>query len=208
MSKKVKRLKSKAKFAPRKLSAINYIFYFLLLCVLLFVSSALVVSLYPAKNKLIKKHYVVVVPGASITRKGNPSTALRFRLNKALELYNKKQVKKFYVSGTSFEVLVMKNYLRKNGVTDENIISDIEGKNTYHTIINAQKYAHQHKIRSGIVFVSQRYHLPRITLLARRAKLKNIECISANKKNISNKKKNKFLVRESLALLKAFFFSR
>ncbi len=207
-SKKLKKRKGRKTVKRKRLRLFRVLTYVGVFFVVFFGVCLMIVAFYPVESELENNRYVAIVPGASVTRAGNPSPALRMRLDKALSLYNDGRVRKVFISGTSYEVIVMRNYLRDNGVNDSDIIADIEGNNTYRTVINARGYIEDNNVRSGAVFVSQRYHIPRIILLSIRNDLTNAEFLKSEIRNIDSKEKNQFLLRESLAFIKALIFNR
>lgn len=121
---------------------------------------------------------VVLVLGAGI-RNNEPSPLLKERLNTALKLYEKKKVEKELLSGDKSEnydeLAVMKNYLIKHNVKEEDLIIDNFGYSTYESIMRAKKVYKE----DNIYIVTQRYHLYRALYIASRIDLK-AQGISAN----------------------------
>lgn len=121
---------------------------------------------------------LAVVLGNEVLANGEPAERLQARLNCAIDLYRKHLVKRILVSGgvgkSGYdEATVMKNYLLKVGIASGDILQDSQGINTQATAINTAKLNEAMHF-SGIVIVSQYYHLPRCMLAFRRAGLTGI----------------------------------
>ena len=110
---------------------------------------------------------VVIVPGASVLRNGQPSDVLADRLLTALDLYQAKKVEKFLLSGDHGqegydEVSVMRDFLLEHGIPDEDLFLDHAGFDTYDTLYRA-------KVIFGVtsaVISTQKFHLPRALFIA------------------------------------------
>ncbi len=121
---------------------------------------------------------VAVVLGNKIEKDGHPSVRLKARLDKTLELYQRKLFSNIIVSGGTgsegfAEAEVMKSYLTKNGVPAENIVVDNNGVDTYHTARFVAQYVQIHKLKTVLV-VSQYYHVPRVIYSLKRLGIVNI----------------------------------
>lgn len=109
-SKKLKKRKGRKTVKRKRLRLFRVLTYVGVFFVVFFGVCLMIVAFYPVESELENNRYVAIVPGASVTRAGNPSPALRMRLDKALSLYNDGRVRKVFISGTSYEVIVMRNY--------------------------------------------------------------------------------------------------
>ncbi|NPV02879.1 MAG: YdcF family protein [Brevinematales bacterium] len=167
-----------------------------------FLTSLGVVQFYPASEDMNCTKELAVIFGAGIKKEG-PSIALQMRLDKGLELYQQKKVRFFFISGTMYEVRSMKVYLIKHGVSQSNIIEDKMGVTTHETMENVKDYTIENNV-NGIVFISQKYHIPRIVLFAGRSGITNAEFIAAERKEIRLKELWIYTLREALALVRAF----
>jgi vancomycin permeability regulator SanA len=159
------------------------------------------IALYPAQNEMMDSKYLCVVFGAGITKSSEPSRALQSRLDKAIELYNEQRIIKIFVSGKEPEAYVMRNYLYRHGVLPDHIIMDPLGENTYSTVINVEKYMRENSIEN-VVFVSQKYHLPRIILIVTKRNFSRPLYIAADWKRIDRDEQFFFITRESMAYLR------
>lgn len=122
-----------------------------------------------------------IVLGASVINNTEPSQILKNRLDKALELYNKGEVKKILVSGDNLEKYynepeVMKNYLLKNGVTPETILTDSAGLRTNDTCWRAKNIF---KINQAYI-VTQNFHMPRALFLCNEFGIKSYKAVAKN----------------------------
>lgn len=110
---------------------------------------------------------VALVPGASVTKSKQPSPALIERLERALDLYRVKKIKKILLSGDSEgpyydEVNVMKDYILQKQVDPKVIFLDHSGLRTLDSVYRS-KYIFQIK---SMIIVSQAIYLPRALYLA------------------------------------------
>ncbi len=105
---------------------------------------------------------VAIVFGAGLRPDGGPSTFLRYRLDVALELYEKGKVEVILVSGDNRttdhdEPTAMRDYLVGKGVPEDRIVRDYAGRDTYDTCVRARRIF----AVPSAVLVTQDYHLPR-----------------------------------------------
>ncbi len=168
--------------------------------------SVLFISFYPVPKNLDAHVELAVVPGAGITRTGVPSTALRLRLDKAADLYGEGKVEKIVISGEDDEVRIMRNYLLIHNIVQEDIVEDEASINTYDTVKHCADYMTAGGITNGVVFISQKYHIPRIALLSSRQKIQGAHFLSTDRKEVGFVTYQWSLLRESLALLRTFVF--
>ncbi|PKF74739.1 YdcF family protein [Chryseobacterium sp. PMSZPI] len=129
-----------------------------------------------------QKADLAVVFGNKVNEDGTLSPRLKARLDKSIELYQKKQIKDILVSGGLgkegyWEGTEMKNYLIKNKISSNKILVDNFGDNTEKTVINTIKIADSLKY-SSVISVSQYYHQTRIKKLFRGHHFKNIDSSS------------------------------
>ncbi|WP_317167009.1 YdcF family protein [Chryseobacterium bernardetii] len=137
---------------------------------------------YDGLTNTEQKADLAVVFGNKVNKDGTLSPRLQVRLDKSIELYQKKQIKEILVSGGLgkegyWEGMEMKKYLIKNKIPAKKILVDNFGDNTEKTIINTIKIADSLKY-SRIISVSQFYHQTRIKKLFRKHHFKNIESSS------------------------------
>lgn len=118
-------------------------------------------------NDKIQKADVAVVLGNKVYEQG-PSKRLQGRLDRAVEIYQQKMVDKIVVSGgiepEGFnEAIIMKDYLMRQAVLEEDIILDQNGYNTYLTALNTKELSKRYGFKS-VLLISQFYHMTRIKL--------------------------------------------
>ncbi len=181
--------------------------------VLLFIISLMAVLMYgifiefmPVSYDTIARHSIGVVFGAGITKSSEPSPALKFRLDKSIDLYSEQKIKMIFISGQSAEATVMKNYLIKKGIPVRNIIVDERGETTFITVENVKKYIHFFDIDDGAVFISQKYHIPRIIFIVQKLHIENAEFIAAVPNKVNIFEVSMIVSRETFAWLKNMFF--
>lgn len=127
---------------------------------------------------------VAVVLGNKVEENGEPSKRLKSRLDKAIELYEKKYFKYVIVSGglgkEGFdEAMVMKEYLVNKGISEQNIIVDSQGNNTILTAKNSKEIMTKQGFNSVMV-ITQFYHITRSKLAFNRVGLKKIYSAHSN----------------------------
>lgn len=106
---------------------------------------------------------VALVFGAGVKANGKLSDALTDRVLTGVELYKAGKVKKLLMSGDNStknydEVTAMKNFAVEKGVPEVDIVLDYAGFDTYDSCYRAREIFDLH---SGIILVSQKFHLPR-----------------------------------------------
>jgi len=125
-----------------------------------------------------------VVLGNTVGPDGQPSNRLRARLEKAVELYDKKLVAKIIVSGgfgaEGFEEAgVMRDYLIAKNIPAEDIILDREGYNTYKTAVSTRAIMEANNFRS-VTIVSQYFHITRTRLAFQKLGIENVSAAHAD----------------------------
>jgi uncharacterized SAM-binding protein YcdF (DUF218 family) len=157
--------------------------YFILFCIAWLVihfTALLWVGLFDN----VSQSDAVLIFGNKVETTGVPSERLKSRLNKGAELYKKNMAPLIIVSGGIGkegydEAQVMKDYLMKEGIKSENIITDNQGATTYATAMNLKKIAAEKNIESVIV-VSQYYHILRSKLAIQKIGIDSIYGAKAN----------------------------
>jgi vancomycin permeability regulator SanA len=114
---------------------------------------------------------VALILGSKVHRGGELSSGLERRLQKGVELYRKHLVKALIVSGglgrEGFqEADVMRDYLLKQGVPDQDILVDRNGDNTRLSAIHTRRILVDRNWHSAIA-VTQYYHITRAKLALR-----------------------------------------
>ncbi|URA09919.1 YdcF family protein [Thermospira aquatica] len=169
-----------------------------LLFFLSFFSILYLVQNFPVSDQL-PENGIIVVFGAGIYNT-RPSLTLQMRLDKALEIAQKISNTLFYLSGTKSEVIIMRQYLIKQGISRNKLIEDPEGKTTAYTIRNlSRSYKNE-----TLILVSQHYHLRRIALLCRKHHLLNAFFVATDHRSVDNQ--FSLVLREVFAMYKAFLW--
>jgi len=145
----------------------------------------------------------IVVPGAGI-RGDRPSPMLRDRLDMAAGLYRQGTAPRILVSGdnsrhTYNEVQVMKNYLLETGIPEEAVYMDHAGFDTWSTMYRARDVFQL----DSLIVVTQKYHLYRALYQADSLGLQvqGVPCDRYLPRTPG------YLIRETLARIKAFFYA-
>lgn len=121
---------------------------------------------------------VGVIMGSQVKRTGIPSKRLKSRLERGIDLYNKKILSVLIVSGgfgkEGFdEAKVMKDYLKERGIPDVDIITDPNGNNSYLTAKNCSKIMKEKHWKS-VIIISDYFHLSRTKLAFEKFGVKDV----------------------------------
>ncbi len=146
-----------------------------------------------------EKKDCAVIFGAAVWNDGGPSHALYDRTMTGVKLYKNKTVKCLILSGAQsaygvHEAEVMREIIFSNGISNQNLFMDKQGLNTLATIENLSK-------DKSYIFVSNDFHLARISMLARRSRHKNFELQKADYNFGRYKKEPQFFVREVISVI-------
>ncbi len=153
-----------------------------------------------------KKDFAIV-PGAGLTKEGNPSCVLSDRLDGAVMLFEKGLVDKILVSGdhrgeSYSETEAMLQYLVSKNIPEDKIFRDNEGFSTFETVLNSVK---NHGVTNAY-FLSQGFHLPRLIYTARKMKV-DAYGLKTNFHKYSKKKHRLWELREIPSRFKDFFLA-
>lgn len=129
---------------------------------------ASIVLVASGMNDEIHEADVAVVLGNTVNPDGSPSPRLAARLDMAVELHRRGLFKNVIVSGgvghEGFdEAAVMKDYLVRRGISQDQIVVDSLGLTTAATAKNVATLARVHRW-SSVLVVSQYFHIPRCRL--------------------------------------------
>ena len=121
---------------------------------------------------------VAVVLGNTVNPDGTPSRRLAARLDMTLDLYHRGMFKNITVSGgvgrEGFdEAVVMKDYLTRRGVPQDQIIVDSHGLTTAATAKNVAAIANERRW-SSVLVISQYFHIPRCRLALSRVGIETV----------------------------------
>jgi uncharacterized SAM-binding protein YcdF (DUF218 family) len=135
-------------------------------------------------NDEVQKSDMIVILGNRVEPDGNPSARLKSRLDKGIELYQQNTSPLILVSGgigiEGFdESIVMKDYLIKHGIPNENIIPDGKGIDSFNTARNSKIIMDQKNI-STVLVVSNYYHISRTRLALNKFGAKKVYSAHAN----------------------------
>ncbi len=164
-------------------------------------------SFSPDAEPKNKKYNYAVVFGAAVIGE-RPSAMLKGRLLKALELYRKKSVRKIILTGGAApneesEGFVSYRFLLGKGVPQNKMIFEEKTATTWEQV----KYLKSiyDKEKATFVFVSDKFHLKRISEMAKFLRLPHEVVPSYGK--ISTNKLIYYKLRDSVALLLFMFFA-
>ncbi|UCG24385.1 MAG: YdcF family protein [Chloroflexota bacterium] len=149
-------------------------------CLILLIAISLLLLLPFFLRQIVSRYYAssihdaagvptrktAIVFGAAVFSGDRLSTVLRDRMDTAIELYRQGFVGELLVSGDGAssrynEPEAMMNYAVRNGIPEEDILTDAGGRRTYDTCYRAR---HLFGVQDAIL-VTQRFHLPRALFL-------------------------------------------
>lgn len=154
-----------------------------------------------------------VVLGAAVWSGNRPSHALYDRTMSGIELYQNKEVNCIVFSGgqsapnRTHEVDVMSAFAASAGVPNTQIVRDYNGVNTLATVTNLRKLPQLEKLspNNSFIFISNDFHLARIALFAKRAKIDDFQLQYAKYNYGRYTKEPQFFAREVIAYLYYLF---
>ena len=128
----------------------------------------------PAKVSDIQADYdAIIVLGAQVKPDGEPSVQLTWRLERAWDVWEKKNVP-VVVCGAQGkdepepEAETMKRYLAEKGIPEEFILTDPDSFNTEQNIRNAKEKLDELSLEiRKVIVVTSDYHVPRSMAIAR-----------------------------------------
>lgn len=115
---------------------------------------------------------VAIVLGAAVWPGEKPSPTLARRTAKAVDLFRSGQVNAILGCGglgrhPPSEAEVIRRSCRAAGVPDEGILCEDQSTSTAENLANALAILADHDV-AGVIVVTDRYHIPRTRILARR----------------------------------------
>ncbi len=142
----------------------------------------------------------ILVLGAGVWADNQPSPMLRDRLEKSIELFDRKVAPYLVMSGDHGrkdydEVSVMKNFALDHGIDSNLIYMDHAGFSTYESMYRIRHIFGAKKI----VIVTQRYHLYRAIYIARAM---GLDAVGVAAKEITYSGQSRREIREILARAK------
>ena len=171
---------------------------------LIFCLSVLRVAFYKPVPNFQKDSALVVILGAGYLKNGKPVLALEKRLDKGVEIWNQqyqRNPKEVYIllSGRKEEVHVMHEYLTARGISKNFLMKDESSLNTRDTI----KYSYQEakQLNTVPIFISQAYHIPRITFYSTMYGYNNANYVATDRVEIPFLKLLYVSGREVLAII-------
>ena len=150
----------------------------------------------------IPQSQAIMILGASIKSNGQPSDALRDRLDTGISLFENGKAPLILLTGDdgrnrADEITVMKNYVLNAGVPESAIFADGQGYRTYESCARANK---AFNIKQAII-VTQKFHLPRALYLCQRL---GVDSVGISADLHTYKDIRWFTVRDWLASFKAW----
>ena len=166
-----------------------------------------------ARDDVTGDPQVMIVLGCKLEDWG-PSWMLQDRLDKALDYLKDHPEVVVVVSGgqgenePTTEAQGMADYLVDHGFARENILLETQSHNTHQNLTYSARHLEESgvDIKSGVVIVSNGFHLTRAKMLAGRAGYENVSTLAAPSSHLPSRLK--MYIREPLALVKSFVFDR
>ena len=123
----------------------------------------------------------IVIFGAAVQHNGQPSGALRRRVEAALAFGDRHPNALYVPTGglgdhPPAEAAVMTSLLREAGIADHRILAEIRGTDTVSSVMHVRRLLRAAGHRGAVFAASSAYHLPRCVLLLRLAGLPARAC--------------------------------
>ena len=156
-----------------------------------------------------KKADAGVILGAAVWGGNRPSPVLRERINKGFELYQKKIVQKFILTGGGSpneltEAEVEKNELKKYGVDEKNLIVEVKSNSTIEQIHFVRDKYYKKNNWNKIILISDNFHLFRTSEICKFNNM-NVDCVASDTP-LSTESLINFSIKESIAVLFFWIF--
>ncbi len=150
-----------------------------------------------------------VILGAAVWGGNRPSPVLRERINKGFELYQKKIIQKFVLTGGGSpneltEAEVEKNELKKYGVDEKNLIVEVKSNSTIEQIHFVRDKHYRKHNWNRIILISDNFHLFRTSEICKFNNM-NVDCIASDTP-LSTESQINFSIKESVAVLFFWLF--
>ena len=202
-----------ASYKGKRLHPVVKVFLVLVLLGTLVFGALLGLVLGGAHDSIDGDPQVMIILGCQLHDWG-PSVMLQDRLDKALDYLKDHPEVVVVVSGgqgenePTSEAQGMADYLADHGFARENIILETQSHNTHQNLTYSARHLEEAgvDIKSGVMIVSNGFHLTRARMLAGRAGFENISTLAAPSSHVPSRLK--MYVREPIALVKSFVLDR
>jgi uncharacterized SAM-binding protein YcdF (DUF218 family) len=170
------------------------------------------VMFYARRDRATTADAIVVLGAAQYA--GRPSPVLKARLDHAIGLYEKGLAPRLVLTGgigvgdTTSEAAVSRRYVMRRGVPDSAIVTEDEGRTTRESVSAVASWMRAHNDTSAI-FVSDPFHMLRLSVLARRHGLAPLPSPTRTSPiSESVRQEWKYVVSESVKVPYALLFER
>ena len=167
------------------------------------------VVLYGARDLVVGSPQVMVVLGCRVQPWG-PSVLLQDRLNEAADyLADNPDMTVVVSGGQGSNEPTMADYLVEKGIDGERILLEDASHSTFQNLRNSARLLEETGYdldETGVVVVSNGFHLTRVRMLAERTGFGEISTLAAPTSHLPSRLK--MYIREPLALVKSFVFDR
>ncbi len=104
----------------------------------------------------------LIILGFPANEDGTPSKLLKYRLDRALQIYRQEQVSHIIVTGGAVqndhtEAEVMKTYLMKNGIPEEKIITETRANSTFGNAYYSSRILKKIKAKNPVIITSEEH---------------------------------------------------
>ena len=172
-------------------------FKYVVLCfVLINVLIFIIVFKKPQKKQKRNKYDCAIVCGFPANNDGSPSSIMKSRVEKAIELYRHNKINYIIFSGGRVhnnyeEAAIMEKYAISLGLDKKIIIKENKAISTYHNLLYCTKIMNEHNFNSCLV-VTNGWHLRKANHYVRKNKL-NYAMVVADNPSEFNKLKILYL---------------
>lgn len=190
--------------APLPVRLVRWLFLLGLLVVAGWALTVAAIHLYGRRNEARAADAIVVLGAAQYD--GRPSPVLKARLDHAIDLYERDLADVLIMTGgvgagdTVSEAVVSKRYAVKQGIPEDRILVERTGLTTLESMRAVSRIMEERGLNSAVL-VSDRFHMLRLKLLARRMGIEGYTSptpTSPISENVSSERRH--LLRESFSL--------
>jgi uncharacterized SAM-binding protein YcdF (DUF218 family) len=190
--------------APLPVRLVRWLVLLGLLVVAAWALTVAAIHLYGRRNEARAADAIVVLGAAQYD--GRPSPVLKARLDHAIDLYERDLSDVLIMTGgvgagdTVSEAVVSKRYAVKQGVPEDRILIERTGLTTLESMRAVSRIMEERGLKSAVL-VSDRFHMLRLKLLARRMGIEGYTSptpTSPISESVSSERRH--LLRESFSL--------
>lgn len=161
-------------------------------------------------TETLSKADIAVVLGAAVWTGNKPSDILALRINKAVEIYNKRKTERIQLTGSNApgelsEAEVAFNYIKNFSIPEKDIFLETETTSTTDQVKFIKNNLINKKGFENIIVISEKFHLKRVKEVGKFFRI-DVHLVNSDIK-LNQRKLIYYKVREGIALLMFWLFA-